>query len=390
MSDLQIGLAILGVLIVVAVLAFNYWQERQFQRRGEQSFTVPHDDVLLDRASAAEATSPGPVEETGGYRMFQQDGQSVGGLMGQMQEGQPTAWSTYVSVADADETAAKVTAAGGTVVVAPMDVMDIGRMAVFADPTGAVFGVWQPKSFTGADLVNEPNSLCWNEVLTRDADADKRFYPAVFGWGAGRPSFEGAPDMWSIIRARDVLVHHPYHAFDTVTRFVREAAVDPKVLAIKMTLYRVSPASPIAHALHTAVENGKEVAVLVELQARFDEEANIRWARALEEVGAHVVYGMVGFKTHCKACLIVRQDSDGIRRYCHLATGNYNVRTGGIYSDLGLFTSRDSFGEDLTALFDVLTGSNMTPTTTCGYLCQAGPGYDGPTGLGTPNGISGF
>jgi len=170
------------------------------------------------------------------------------------------------------------------------------------------------------------------------------------------PAFESAPDLWSAIRARDVLVHHPYQTFDAVTRFVRDAAVDPKVLAIKMTLYRVSPASPIAHALHTAVENGKEVAVLVELQARFDEEANIRWARALEEVGAHVVYGMVGFKTHCKACLIVRQDSDGIRRYCHLATGNYNVRTGGIYSDLGLFTARDSFGEDLTELFNLLTG----------------------------------
>ena len=123
------------------------------------------------------------------------------------------------------------------------------------------------------------------------------------------PAFEHAPDIWSAIRARDVLVHHPYHAFDAVTRFVREAAVDPKVLAIKMTLYRVSPASPIAHALRTAVENGKEVAVLVELQARFDEEANIRWARALEEVGAHVVYGLAGFKTHCKACLVVRQES---------------------------------------------------------------------------------
>ena len=170
------------------------------------------------------------------------------------------------------------------------------------------------------------------------------------------PAFDNASDMWSAIRSRDVLVHHPYQTFDAVTRFVREAAVDPKVLAIKMTLYRVSPASPIAHALHTAVENGKEVAVLVELQARFDEEANIRWARALEEVGAHVVYGLVGFKTHCKACLVVRQDTDGIRRYCHLATGNYNVRTGAIYSDLGLFTSRDSFGEDLTELFNLLTG----------------------------------
>jgi polyphosphate kinase len=128
------------------------------------------------------------------------------------------------------------------------------------------------------------------------------------------------------------------------------------VLAIKMTLYRVSPASPIAHALRTAVENGKEVTVLVELQARFDEEANIRWARTLEEVGAHVVFGRAGLKIHCKACLVVRQETDGLRRYCHVATGNYNVRTGGVYGDLGLFTCRDSFGEDLTALFNLLTG----------------------------------
>jgi len=170
------------------------------------------------------------------------------------------------------------------------------------------------------------------------------------------PAFESASDIWTAIRAGDVLVHHPYHTFDAVTRFVREAAVDPKVLAIKMTLYRVSPASPIAHALRTAVENGKEVTVLVELQARFDEEANVRWARTLEEVGAHVVYSRAGLKTHCKACLVVRQEPDGLRRYCHLATGNYNVRTGGVYGDLGLFTSRDSFGEDLTALFNLLTG----------------------------------
>jgi len=117
------------------------------------------------------ATEPGGAE-TGGYRMFQQDGKNVAGLMGHMREGQPTAWATYVSVANAnaDETAAKVRAAGGTVVLEPMDVMDIGRMAFFADPTGAVFGAWQPKSFTGADLVNEPNSLCWNEVLTRAPD----------------------------------------------------------------------------------------------------------------------------------------------------------------------------------------------------------------------------
>ena len=175
------------------------------------------------------------------------------------------------------------------------------------------------------------------------------------------PAFENALDIWTAIRAGDVLVHHPYHAFDAVTRFVRDAAVDPKVLAIKMTLYRVSPASPIAHALRTAVENGKEVTVIVELQARFDEEANIRWARTLEKVGAHVVYGRAGLKTHCKACLVVRQETDGLRRYCHLATGNYNVRTGGVYGDLGLFTCRDSFGEDLTALFNLLTGHTRPP-----------------------------
>jgi polyphosphate kinase len=169
-------------------------------------------------------------------------------------------------------------------------------------------------------------------------------------------AFESAPDLWTAIRGGDVLVHHPYHAFDAVTRFVHDAAIDPRVLAIKMTLYRVSPASPIAQALRLAAERAKEVAVLVELQARFDEEANIRWARALEAVGAHVVYGLVGYKTHCKACLVVRQEPDGIRRYCHLATGNYNVRTAGVYGDLGMFTCRPSFGEDLTELFNLLTG----------------------------------
>ncbi len=144
------------------------------------------------------AMEPGPAAETGGYRMFQQDGKNVAGLMGHTQEGQPTAWMTYVNVADADEAAAAVRAAGGNVLVEPMDVMDLGRMAFFADPTGAAFGVWQPRAFAGADLVNEPNSLCWNEVQTRDADADKAFYPRVFGWHAGRPSFEGAPESYTV------------------------------------------------------------------------------------------------------------------------------------------------------------------------------------------------
>ena len=187
------------------------------------------------------------------------------------------------------------------------------------------------------------------------------------------PQLDAAPDVWSAIRAGDVLVHHPYQTFDAVTRFVQEAADDPRVLAIKMTLYRVSPTSPIAQALTRAAERGKEVAVLVELQARFDEEANIRWARALERVGAHVVYGLMGYKTHCKACLVVREEADGIRRYCHLATGNYNVRTAGIYSDLGLFTCRESFGEDLTELFNLLTG--YTRPTRFHHLVLA------PTGL---------
>jgi polyphosphate kinase len=169
-------------------------------------------------------------------------------------------------------------------------------------------------------------------------------------------AFDRAPDIWSAIRGGDILVFHPYQSFDAVTRFVDEAAKDPKVLAIKMTLYRVSPTSPIAQALTRAAEAGKEVSVLVELQARFDEEANITWARALEEVGAHVVYGLVGYKTHCKACLVVRQEADGIRRYCHLATGNYNARTAGVYSDLGLFTCKETFGQDLTELFNLLTG----------------------------------
>ena len=141
------------------------------------------------------ATEPGPVEETGGYRMFQQGDSSVGGVMALQDPQQPPAWSTYISVADADATAQAVKDNGGSVIVEPMDVMDIGRMAFFADPTGAAFGVWQPKSFTGADLVNEPVSLCWNDVRTRDPEAAKAFYGAVFGWepGDGPP---GAANYW--------------------------------------------------------------------------------------------------------------------------------------------------------------------------------------------------
>ncbi|WP_372791183.1 VOC family protein, partial [Paraconexibacter sp.] len=152
------------------------------------------------------ASEPGPEEETGGYRMFEQDGKAVAGLMALTEEGQPTAWSTYITVADADETAGKVAAAGGSVVVPPMDVMDIGRMAFFADPTGAVFGIWQPKTFAGADVVNEPNSLGWNEVVTRDTAAAKDFYLSVFPWTAGTPGFEGAPESYVVWEVGDAPV----------------------------------------------------------------------------------------------------------------------------------------------------------------------------------------
>jgi predicted enzyme related to lactoylglutathione lyase len=143
-------------------------------------------------------TATEPTEETGGYRRLLQDGKSVAGVMPHMQEGRPTVWATYMSVTSADETADKVRAAGGSVMVEPMDVLDLGRMAFFVDPTGAAFGVWEPKSFAGAELVNEPNSLAWNEVMTRDAETDRAFYPAVFGWTAGRPSFEGAPESYTV------------------------------------------------------------------------------------------------------------------------------------------------------------------------------------------------
>jgi polyphosphate kinase len=141
---------------------------------------------------------------------------------------------------------------------------------------------------------------------------------------------------------------------------VQEAAVDPNVLAIKHTLYRVSGKSPIVHALIKAAENGKQVSVLVELKARFDEENNINWAKLMEKSGIHVVYGLIGLKTHCKVCLVVRSEENSIRRYMHLSTGNYNESTAKIYTDIGLFTCRESFGQDATVLFNVLTGYSKT------------------------------
>ena len=173
--------------------------------------------------------------------------------------------------------------------------------------------------------------------------------------------FLGWDDMFAAIRAGDRFVHHPYESFDCVVDFVRTAAEDPDVLAIKQTLYRVSGHSPIIAALIRAAENGKQVTVLVELKARFDEENNIHWALKLEEAGCHVIYGLAGLKTHCKILLVVRREEDGLRRYLHLGTGNYNDSTARQYTDMGMFTCRESFGADASSLFNVLTGYSRPP-----------------------------
>ena len=167
---------------------------------------------------------------------------------------------------------------------------------------------------------------------------------------------DASRDLFEQIREHDILLHHPYETFDPVVNFVKKAASDPNVLAIKQTLYRVSSHSPIIASLAQAAENGKQVSVLVELKARFDEENNIVWAKKLEKAGCHVIYGLVGLKTHSKITLVVRTEEDGIRRYVHLGTGNYNDSTAKLYTDMGMFTSKTRYGEDATAVFNMLSG----------------------------------
>jgi len=198
----------------------------------------------------------------------------------------------------------------------------------------------------GLDRLRE---LC---ALDRPDLKDKPFVPAIPRTFAAHPD----EDIFSIIRREDVLLHHPYDSFQPVVEFLQQAARDPNVLAIKVTLYRVGRNSPIVAALLDAVERGKQVSVLVELKARFDEESNIEWARTLEDAGVHVVYGLVGLKVHSKIALVVRREGEGIRRYVHLGTGNYNPVTARVYTDFGFFTCNEQIAEDATYFFNSLTG----------------------------------
>jgi polyphosphate kinase len=234
---------------------------------------------------------------------------------------------------------------------------DAVRLEIAADATDVFFDLLVPAlDLEPRDVyrIRGPLDLAGLTALSRiDGFADLRDEPLV---PRVAPAFVPEKNVFDVIRQQDVLVHHPYESFGSVVDFIETAAGDPDVLAIKLTLYRTSVPSAFISALGRAAQNGKQVTALVELKARFDEQNNILWARSLEEAGVHVVYGVVGLKTHCKAALVVRKEADGIRRYVHLATGNYNAVTARVYTDLGLFTADPAFGEDATTLFNLLTG----------------------------------
>ncbi|KDR95097.1 polyphosphate kinase [Peptoclostridium litorale DSM 5388] len=185
--------------------------------------------------------------------------------------------------------------------------------------------------------------------------------------------FSEYDDIFEVISKKDVLLNHPFESFQPVVELVQKAADDPNVLAIKQTLYRVSGNSPIIHALARAAENGKQVTVLLEIKARFDEENNINWAKKLEQSGCHVIYGLVGLKTHCKLLIVVRREEDGIKRYVHMGTGNYNDVTARFYTDMGMLTANPYFGEDASTLFNMLSGSSQNPDF---YKVEVAPGMD--------------
>lgn len=197
-----------------------------------------------------------------------------------------------------------------------------------------------------------------NKFIDQPGMDQWKFTPYVNQQPEELPDYD---DLFAKIREHDILLHHPYESFDPIVKLLATAAEDPKVLAIKQTLYRVSGNSPLVAALARAAENGKQVTALVELKARFDEENNIVWARRLEKAGCHVIYGLMGLKTHSKIILIVRKEEDGIRRYVHLGTGNYNDKTARLYTDLGLLTANDQYGQDASAFFNVLSGYSEPP-----------------------------
>ena len=236
---------------------------------------------------------------------------------------------------------------------------DVVRLEVNDDMPAAVLEILQKNLEVDPDDVyqaGQPIALSRLKHLSaidRPELRDKAFLPAVPA--ALQPEEEGE-DMFAAIRRQDILLHHPFDSFQPVVTFLQQAARDPAVLAIKITLYRVGRNSPVVEALLDAIGEGKQVAALVELKARFDEESNIEWARALERDGVHVVYGLPGLKVHCKTALVVRREGDAIRRYVHLSTGNYNSVTAQLYTDIGMFTCDEAIGADCTDLFNYLTG----------------------------------